>query len=140
MGSGLVGEIASGKSISRGIGATDGQGLRRAARTARTAGARTGRLLVVHDAVQAGGFGAEIAATAAEATGSWNLSDHTLVVTLEPCVMCAGAILNARIDAVLCAFFILVSVSILAYSVRAALAALRNNEWTAREHPLVAAE
>jgi pyruvate dehydrogenase E1 component beta subunit len=31
--------------------------------------ARTGRLLVVHDAVQAGGFGAEIAATAAQATG-----------------------------------------------------------------------
>lgn len=37
---------------------------------------------------------------AAEATGSWNLSDHTLVVTLEPCVMCAGAILNARIGRV----------------------------------------
>jgi pyruvate dehydrogenase E1 component beta subunit len=31
--------------------------------------ARTGRLLVVHDAVQAGGFGAEIAATTAQATG-----------------------------------------------------------------------
>ena len=31
--------------------------------------ARTGRLLVVHDAVRAGGFGAEVAATAAEATG-----------------------------------------------------------------------
>ena len=31
--------------------------------------ARTGRLLGVHDAVQAGGFGAEIAATAAQATG-----------------------------------------------------------------------
>ena len=30
--------------------------------------ARTGRLLVVHDAVQAGGFGAEIAATAAQNT------------------------------------------------------------------------
>jgi tRNA(adenine34) deaminase len=37
---------------------------------------------------------------AASATGSWNLSDHTLVVTLEPCVMCAGAILNARIGRV----------------------------------------
>ncbi len=37
---------------------------------------------------------------AATATGSWNLSDHTLVVTLEPCVMCAGAILNARIGRV----------------------------------------
>ena len=31
--------------------------------------ARTGALLVVHEAVQAGGFGAEIAATAAEETG-----------------------------------------------------------------------
>ncbi len=30
---------------------------------------RTGRLLVVHDAVQVGGFGAEVAATAAQATG-----------------------------------------------------------------------
>ncbi|MFM6967345.1 MAG: tRNA adenosine(34) deaminase TadA [Microbacteriaceae bacterium] len=38
--------------------------------------------------------------SAAEATGSWNLSDHTLVVTLEPCVMCAGAILNSRIGRV----------------------------------------
>ena len=35
--------------------------------------------------------------TAAEATGDWRLTDCTLVVTLEPCVMCAGAILSARI-------------------------------------------
>jgi tRNA(adenine34) deaminase len=34
---------------------------------------------------------------AAAATGDWHLTDTTLVVTLEPCVMCAGAILNARI-------------------------------------------
>ena len=32
--------------------------------------------------------------------GSWRLSDCTLVVTLEPCVMCAGAILAARIPTV----------------------------------------
>ena len=37
---------------------------------------------------------------AAEAHGGWNLEDHTLVVTLEPCVMCAGAILQARIGRV----------------------------------------
>ncbi|KDA04971.1 cytidine deaminase [Microbacterium sp. CH12i] len=34
---------------------------------------------------------------AAASVGSWNLETHTLVVTLEPCVMCAGAILQARI-------------------------------------------
>ena len=37
---------------------------------------------------------------AAEATGDWHLTDTTLVVTLEPCVMCAGAILAARIPRV----------------------------------------
>lgn len=34
---------------------------------------------------------------AASALGSWNLDDCTLVVTLEPCVMCAGAILQTRV-------------------------------------------
>ena len=34
---------------------------------------------------------------AAEKIGSWRLDDLTLVVTLEPCVMCAGAILQSRI-------------------------------------------
>jgi len=37
---------------------------------------------------------------AALARGDWHLTDCTLVVTLEPCVMCAGAILNARIPVV----------------------------------------
>ncbi|WP_166983224.1 tRNA adenosine(34) deaminase TadA [Paramicrobacterium fandaimingii] len=32
--------------------------------------------------------------------GEWRLDDATLVVTLEPCVMCAGAILAARIPTV----------------------------------------
>ncbi len=35
---------------------------------------------------------------AAAAIGSWNLSGHTLVVTLEPCTMCAGALVLSRID------------------------------------------
>ena len=34
---------------------------------------------------------------AAKHLGRWRLQDCTLVVTLEPCVMCAGALLNARI-------------------------------------------
>ncbi|MFC9560704.1 MAG: tRNA adenosine(34) deaminase TadA [Agromyces sp.] len=38
--------------------------------------------------------------SAAEVTGDWRLTDCTLVVTLEPCVMCAGAILAARIPTV----------------------------------------
>src|SRR6478736_8338630 len=37
---------------------------------------------------------------AAASVGSWNLQGHTLVVTLEPCLMCAGAILQARIGRV----------------------------------------
>jgi len=34
---------------------------------------------------------------AASAIGNWRLDDCTLVVTLEPCSMCAGAIAQARI-------------------------------------------
>ncbi|WP_236685750.1 nucleoside deaminase [Demequina oxidasica] len=34
---------------------------------------------------------------AAESVGSWRLEECTLVVTLEPCAMCAGALLAARI-------------------------------------------
>jgi len=34
---------------------------------------------------------------AGEKLASWRLDDLTLVVTLEPCVMCAGAILQSRI-------------------------------------------
>jgi tRNA(adenine34) deaminase len=34
---------------------------------------------------------------AAKTAGSWRLDDHALVVTLEPCTMCAGALRSARI-------------------------------------------
>lgn len=37
---------------------------------------------------------------AAEAAGNWRLDDSILYVTLEPCVMCAGAIVLARIPLV----------------------------------------
>ncbi len=37
---------------------------------------------------------------AATAVGSWRLDGCTLYVTLEPCAMCAGAIVNARIGRV----------------------------------------
>jgi tRNA(Arg) A34 adenosine deaminase TadA len=38
---------------------------------------------------------------AARSLGSWRLDGTTLVVTLEPCAMCAGLIVNARLGRVL---------------------------------------
>lgn len=35
---------------------------------------------------------------AAEKLGRWRLTGCTLYVTLEPCVMCAGAIVNSRVE------------------------------------------
>ncbi|MCU1364030.1 MAG: nucleoside deaminase [Acidimicrobiaceae bacterium] len=45
---------------------------------------------------------AEIVAlrAAAQRRGHWRLDDVTVYVTLEPCVMCAGALLNARVPRV----------------------------------------
>lgn len=37
---------------------------------------------------------------AAAARRSWRLDGHTLVVTLEPCTMCAGALVLARVERV----------------------------------------
>jgi tRNA(adenine34) deaminase len=37
-------------------------------------------------------------AEAAKAVGGWRLDGTTIVVTLEPCAMCAGALVNARIS------------------------------------------
>ena len=38
---------------------------------------------------------------AATVLGTWRLDDCALVVTLEPCAMCAGALVNARIGRVI---------------------------------------
>ena len=35
---------------------------------------------------------------AAEAIGDWRLEGTTMCVTLEPCAMCAGALVNARVE------------------------------------------
>ncbi|MEU3252935.1 tRNA adenosine(34) deaminase TadA [Streptomyces sp. NPDC006997] len=37
---------------------------------------------------------------AAVRLGAWRLTDCTLVVTLEPCTMCAGALVQSRVDRV----------------------------------------
>ncbi len=38
---------------------------------------------------------------AAARVGHWRLDDCTLVVTLEPCAMCAGAIVNGRVGSLI---------------------------------------
>ena len=38
---------------------------------------------------------------ACEKSGQWRLEDHTIIVTLEPCAMCAGAIAQSRISTVI---------------------------------------
>ena len=42
----------------------------------------------------------EVIRAAGDKLGDWRLENCTLVVTLEPCVMCAGAIVAARISRV----------------------------------------
>ena len=42
----------------------------------------------------------EAIARANETLGTWRLEDCTVYVTLEPCPMCAGAMINARVDRV----------------------------------------
>ena len=39
--------------------------------------------------------------TAATALGTWRLAGCTLIATLEPCVMCAGAAMAARVERIL---------------------------------------
>ena len=53
----------------------------------------TGKTALAHAEIEA-------ISQACEALGGWRLWDCTLYVTLEPCPMCAGAIVNARIPRV----------------------------------------
>lgn len=39
-----------------------------------------------------------VLSSASRAVGAWRLTGHTLVVTLEPCPMCAGASVQARLE------------------------------------------
>lgn len=72
-----------------------------------------GAIIVQNDVIIASGYNlretkkravahAELLAIeqACEQLGGWRLPNCTLYVTLEPCPMCAGAIINARIDRV----------------------------------------
>ncbi len=60
---------------------------------------------------------------ACAARGSWRLSSCTLYVTLEPCPMCAGAILHARIKRVVCA-------------TTDPVAGAMGSVWSVHEHPM----
>ena len=92
--------------------------MREALKLARTAGnigeAHIGCVIVHENKIIASGYNrreceqnalahAEITAIkiACEKIGYWRLCGCELYVTLEPCAMCAGAIINARIDRVI---------------------------------------
>jgi tRNA(adenine34) deaminase len=66
------------------------------------AGAVVGRGRNVREAAADPTGHAEVVAlrAAAAARGEWRLTGCTLVVTLEPCTMCAGAAVLARVDRV----------------------------------------
>ena len=69
-----------------------------------------GAIVVIEDRIQGAGSNSPVAASdptahaeilalrqAALAAGNYRLEGATMYVTLEPCVMCAGALLNARV-------------------------------------------
>jgi tRNA(adenine34) deaminase len=64
------------------------------------AGRMVGRGRNAREAIQDPTAHAEVLALRAASAklGSWRLTGHTLVVTLEPCTMCAGAAVLARVD------------------------------------------
>lgn len=62
-------------------------------------------------------------ALASARQASWRLSDCTLYVTLEPCPMCAGAILHARIPRVV-------------YAASDPVAGAMGSIWSLHKHPV----
>ncbi len=63
-----------------------------------------------------------VIAEASSRLGGWRLSDCTLYVTLEPCPMCAGAILQARIPRVV-------------YAAADPVAGAMGSVWALHKHP-----
>ena len=61
--------------------------------------------------------------SACESLGTWRLSDCTLYVTLEPCPMCAGAIMASRIPRVVC-------------GAKDAVAGAMGSVWSLHTHPV----
>lgn len=84
----LHGEVPIGAVIVDGAGSVIGRG-----RNRREEGDPTGHAEM------------EAIVEAARAIGDWRLEDTTIYVTLEPCAMCAGAIVNARIPRLVFATF-----------------------------------
>jgi len=89
------------------------QALQRAQWAADAGEVPVGAVIVRDDQLVADGFNrpisnhdpsahAEVVAlrAAGQAQGNYRLPGHTIYVTLEPCIMCAGAILQARIERV----------------------------------------
>lgn len=96
------------------LGGSDAQFMRRALELAARAEASgevpVGAILVVDGRIVGEGFNAPIASAdpsahaeiralraAGESAGNYRLPESTLYVTLEPCAMCAGAIMHARV-------------------------------------------
>ena len=90
---------------------------------------RTGKILArghnTREAEQTALGHAEInvIAEASARLGGWRLSDCTLYVTLEPCPMCAGAILHARIPRVV-------------YAAADPVAGAMGSVWAIHRHPV----
>ncbi len=74
-----------------------------AARSTRDVGTDSSAAVVAQAVPHTDGQSAEpgpSAPTDSPPTPDWRLAGHTLVVTLEPCTMCAGALVLARVDRV----------------------------------------